>query len=151
MALQSSLSYNFIVWINLAVARTHDLPHSRRTLYLTFSFTTVSRNASKIIHEEKELGGRGVRVWSTSEFATPLQLGRGRCFSFDGVLWFFFITCGNKYFIPLLLQLHVSSIALFTVPFHCHLTNAIFFPASSVVDRGFEPRSGQAKDYEKTH
>ena len=25
----------------------------------------------------------------------------------------------------------------------------IFSPASSVVDRGFEPRSGQTKDYEK--
>jgi hypothetical protein len=50
---------------------------------------------------------------------------------------------GNKYFISLLLQLHVSSlfshivIALLTVPVHCHLTNAIFSPASSVVDRGF--------------
>jgi hypothetical protein len=59
----------------------------------------------------------------------------------------------NKYFIPLLLQLHVSSLcfhivtALLTVPFHCHLANEIFSPASSVVNRGFEPRSGQTKDY----
>ena len=30
--------------------------------------------------------------------------------------------------------------ALLTVPFHCHLVNEIFSPASSVVNRGFEPR-----------